>query len=184
VGFKGLFFDKLLAENVISAERLVFDVGLSEYIITIFTRILDEVRSQRPLYQFKACAGVMELLAEMHAWERRREQTSHAATIVEKAKHLMEANVYGKINLSAISEQLGVNSSRFFEIFKTYTSMTPYQYYIHIKIHQAETLLEHRDLPVKDVALRMGFEDPYYFSRLFKNKTGYSPTEWRKMIVQ
>jgi AraC-like DNA-binding protein len=93
----------------------------------------------------------------------------------------MESNIYGAINLPAISEQLGLSTSRFNEIFKTYTAMTPYQYYIHIKIRRAGNLLEQEDIPIKEAAYRMGFEDQYYFSRLFKNKTGVSPSEWRKL---
>jgi AraC-like DNA-binding protein len=62
--------------------------------------------------------------------------------------------------------------------------MTPYQYYIHIKIHKAEGIMEQEDIPVKEVAYKMGFEDQYYFSRLFKNKTGLSPSAWKKFIGQ
>ena len=61
--------------------------------------------------------------------------------------------------------------------------MTPYQYYIHIKIHKAESLLGQEGIPVKEAAFRMGFEDQYYFSRLFKNKTGVSPSDWKKVIT-
>jgi AraC-like DNA-binding protein len=62
--------------------------------------------------------------------------------------------------------------------------MTPYQYYIQIKIYKAENLLEQQDLSVKEVAHKIGFEDQYYFSRLFKNKTGVSPSEWKSFMTK
>jgi len=62
--------------------------------------------------------------------------------------------------------------------------MTPYQYYIQIKIYKAESLLEQQDLSVKEVAYKIGFEDQYYFSRLFKNKTGVSPSEWKNFMTK
>jgi AraC-like DNA-binding protein len=62
--------------------------------------------------------------------------------------------------------------------------MTPYQYYIHMKIHKAEDLLEQENVTVKEVAFHLGFEDQYYFSRLFKNKTGVAPSDWKKYIRQ
>jgi len=96
----------------------------------------------------------------------------------------MESNIFSAINLSAISDKLGISTSRLNEIFKTYTSMTPYQYYIHIKIHRAESFLEQEELSVKEVAYKMGFDDQYYFSRLFKNKTGISPSDWKKFVSQ
>jgi AraC-like DNA-binding protein len=184
VGFKGAYFSKLLEEGRFSPGHVFFEIGLHDSLLSIFNQIFDEVRFQRPLYQLKACAGVLSLIAEVLTRERRKDQPNYYQNIVARAKYLMESNIYGAINLSSISEQLGISTSRLNEIFKTYTSMTPYQYYIHIKIHKAESLLEQEDIPVKEAAFRMGFEDQYYFSRLFKNKTGVSPSDWKKMVNQ
>lgn len=180
VGFRGGYFSRLLEEGRFSAENVFFQTGLHDSILSMFSQIFDEVRRQQPLYQMKACALILSLIAEVLTRERRKDQPNYYQKIVEQAKYLMESNAYSEINLSSISEQLGISTSRLNEIFKTYTSMTPYQYYIHIKIHKAESLLEEADLPVKEVAYRMGFEDQYYFSRLFKSKTGVSPSAWKK----
>ncbi|MDR0388002.1 MAG: AraC family transcriptional regulator [Treponema sp.] len=182
VGFNGSFFMKLFREGILSKERLFFQVGLHEQYLNIFDQIFEEVRVQRPLYQFKAGVGIMTLLGEVLAHERRKEQPNYYQKIVEKAKYLMEFNVYGVINLPSIAEQIGISPSRLNEIFKTYTAMTPYQYYIHIKILKAERLLEQPDVSVKEVAFRLGFDDQYYFSRLFKNKTGITPSRWKQIV--
>jgi AraC-like DNA-binding protein len=184
VGFKGAYFSRLLDKGRLSVEHIFFETGLHDSIISSFNQIFDEVRSQRPLYQLKTCAQIMSIIAEVLTRERRQEQPNYYEKIVAKAKSLMESNIYSEINLSGISEQLGISTSRLNEIFKTYTSMTPYQYYIHIKIHNAEKLLEQQDISVKDAAFRMGFEDQYYFSRLFKNKTGVSPSDWKKIAAE
>ncbi|MDR1253052.1 MAG: AraC family transcriptional regulator [Treponema sp.] len=182
VGFKGSYFTGLLEEGRFSPQQVFFEAGLHDSILSIFNQIFDEVRTQQPLYQMKACACILSLIAEVLTKERRKEQPNYYQKIVEKAKYLMELNIYGAINLSGISEHLGISTSRFNEIFKTYTSMTPYQYYIHIKIHKAENLLERKDISVKEAAFKMGFDDQYYFSRLFKNKTGVSPSDWKRFI--
>ena len=183
VGFRGTYFSQLLEEGRFSVEHVFFETGLHDSILSFFNQIFDEVRGQRPLYQLKTCALILSLVAEVLTRERRKDQPNYYEKIVAKAKCLMESNVYSAINLPAISEQLGISTSRLNEIFKTYTSMTPYQYFIHIKIHKAESLLEQEDLPVKEAAFRMGFDDQYYFSRLFKNKTGVSPSDWKKYIT-
>lgn len=184
VGFKGAYFSGLIEEGRFSPEQVFFEVGLHDSILSLFNLIFDEVRTQRPLYQMKACAAILSLIAEVLTRERRRDQPNSYQQTVEKAKYLMESNIFRAINLSAISEQLGISTSRLNEIFKTYTSMTPYQYYIHIKIHRAESFLEQEELSVKEVAYKMGFDDQYYFSRLFKNKTGVSPSDWKKFVGQ
>ncbi|MDR0590064.1 MAG: helix-turn-helix domain-containing protein [Spirochaetaceae bacterium] len=183
-GFKGGFYSKLMEEGILSPEHVFFDVGIHNDIVTIFERILYEVRTQQPLYQLKACSGILSLIAEMLTHERRSEQPNYYQKIVEKAKYLMETNIFKAINVSSISEQIGVSSTKLNEIFKIYTSMTPYQYYIHIKIHKAEDLLEQDNVTVKEVAFSLGFEDQYYFSRLFKNKTGIAPSDWKIYIRQ
>jgi AraC-like DNA-binding protein len=182
VGFKGDIFFNMFRQDIFSRGHSFFEIGLRDHIILTFNNIFDEVRTQQPLYQLKACAGILSLIAEVLTHERRQEQPNYYQTIVEKAKCLMESNVYGTLNLSNISEQIGISSSRLNEIFKTYTGMTPYQFYIHIKIHKAEGLLEQENVSVKEVAFKMGFEDPYYFSRLFKNKTGVAPSVWKKFL--
>jgi AraC-like DNA-binding protein len=183
VGFKGEFFIKLLEERILPRNRVFFELGLHNSIISLYEQILDEVKAQQPLYQLKACTAALSLLAEILSLERRRGQPTHYQKIVEKAKFLIESGALSTINLSDISEHLGVSTSQLNEIFKTYTSMTPYQYFIHIKIHKAETLLEQTDTPVKEVAYTLGFEDPCYFSRLFKSKTGVTPSQWKKFLA-
>ncbi|MDR0497509.1 MAG: AraC family transcriptional regulator [Treponema sp.] len=184
VGFKGSYFFRLLEEGRFSKEHIFLRPGLNDTILSFFSQIFDEVRNQRPLYQFKTCALILSLIAEVLTRERRKEQPNYYEKIVAQAIYLMDSTVYTAINLPFISEQVGISTSRLNEIFKTYTSMTPYQYYIDIKIHKAESLLEKEDLPVKEAAHRMGFEDQYYFSRLFKNKTGISPSDWKKFISE
>ncbi|MDR2535923.1 MAG: AraC family transcriptional regulator [Treponema sp.] len=183
VGFKGDFFLHLLQEGFLSQDTVFFKVGLQDYILSLFNQIFDEIRTQRPLYQFKACTGVLSLVAEVLTRKRRRDQPNYYQKIVEKAKYLMESNVFGALDIPSISERIGISASRLNEIFKTYTAMTPYQYYIHIKIHKAESLLEQDEASIKEIAYRLGFEDQYYFSRLFKNKTGIVPSQWKKFVL-
>jgi AraC-like DNA-binding protein len=180
VGFRGSYFDKLAAEGLLSKERLFFNIGHYDYLITVFNRIFSEVRGQKPLYQMNACSAVLSLITEVLSRSRRQEQPDFYQQIVEKAKFLMETNIYGAINLPSIANQIGISTSRLNEIFKQFTSMTPYQYYIHIKIHKAEELLGEKNISVKETARHMGFEDQLYFSRIFKQKTGITPSDWKK----
>jgi AraC-like DNA-binding protein len=184
VGFKGAYFSGLIKEGRFSPDKVFFQIGLHDSILSLFNLIIDEIQAQRPLYQIKACAAILSLIAEVLTRDRRKEQLNSYQKIVEKAKCLMEANVFSAIDLSSIADQLGISTSRLNEIFKTYTSMTPYQYYIQIKIYRAESLLEQQDLSVKEAAHKMGFEVQYYFSRLFKNKTGVSPSEWKNFVAK
>ncbi len=51
-----------------------------------------------------------------------------------------------------------------------------------LKIERSCRLIRHGNLTVSEVALRVGYNDPYYFSRVFKKHTGFSPRHWRRQI--
>jgi AraC-like DNA-binding protein len=184
VGFKGEHFEMLRSRGFLNAQQPFFEIGLQNNILDLYNDIIEEVRNQKPLYQTVASTKILALISEINACARRRAQTCHAAQVVESAKFIMVENIYGDIDISSIASQLSTSVSRLNDVFKTYTSMTPYQYYIHIKIHAAKSLLEQGDLSVKEVAYKLGFEDQYHFSRLFKQKTGITPSQWRAFVYE
>jgi AraC-like DNA-binding protein len=186
VGFKGDFFSRLIEKGILSREHTYLEIGLHTQIFSTFNRIFQEILIQQPLYQIKACSEILSLITEIVTHERRRKQPNHYQKTVEKAKYLIESNLYknNDMNISAISELIGVSVSRLNEIFKVYTSMTPYQYCIQLKINEAKMLLENENLSVKEVAHNLGFEDQGHFSKLFKNKTGIAPSDWKKFLYQ
>lgn len=184
VGFRGPHVDTLRAQGLLSPKKPFFEVGLQNGLLASYTQILEIVQDQQPLYQLRASSRVLTIISEILAHDRKALQPSHSEQLVDKAKFLMEENVYGEINLNRISALLGISSSHLNAVFKSYTAMTPYQYYISIKIRKAKELLQDGDLAVKEVAFRLGFVDQYYFSRLFKHKTGIAPSRWSVFVYQ
>jgi two-component system, response regulator YesN len=67
-------------------------------------------------------------------------------------------------------------------LFIKETGKTPSEYLTEKRINYAKLLLETRlrnnSISVKEIANHVGFDDPYYFSRVFKKVTGKSPTKW------
>lgn len=178
VGFKGEYIDSLYDEGVISSTQPVFYVGLHEVIMSHFHTIFDRTRKQKPCYQMRTSANIMMLLAEIISYDRNKEQSSHSDSLIEKIKFLFEQNLYGTIELDEIAEKLRLSSSYLGELFKSYTGMTPYQYFLHLKVNKAKEMLEIGELSIKEIAYKLAFEDQYYFSRLFKKKTGVPPSKW------
>jgi AraC-like DNA-binding protein len=182
VGFKGNYFSKLVTDEVLSEQSVFFDGNQDSHILSIYYRIFNEVIAQEPVYQLRVCSEILSLIAELLKRKQENQEQSnndHWWQIVEKAKNFMDINIYNDIDLSHIAGELGVSLSLLHKIFKTYTSFTPYQYYIDAKITVAKTLLEDKT-SVKDTAYQLGFEDQLYFSRLFRHKTGFSPKKWKK----
>lgn len=59
--------------------------------------------------------------------------------------------------------------------------VSPIQYLINKRIAHAKHLLSTSDMPIAKIATECGYDDPVYFSQVFKRITGYSPTEYRKI---
>ena len=59
--------------------------------------------------------------------------------------------------------------------------MAPVEYLIHLRIRQACRLLDTTGLTVREIGFRVGFEDPYYFSRMFRKLMGQSPRQYRAL---
>ncbi len=184
VGFKGPYLEKLQLEGFISPDHPCYYVGLQNSLLSLYDQILEEIRSQKPFFQLKASSYTLSLLAEILSYEKQNLQHCHSEQIVEKAKFIMEEHVYGEIHVDFICRSIGVSSSHLNDVFKSYTGMTPYHYFIGIKIHKAKELLEKGDQSIKEIAFRLGFTDQYYFSRLFKKKTGISPSHWASYLYR
>ncbi len=178
VGFKGPYADTLREQGLLSPEKPLHAVGLHNRILSIYSQIFELVRSQQPLYQARAASLVVTLIAEILAPERTAAPHADSEQLLEKARSLMAEDLYGAVNLAAIAETLGISGAQLNSVFKSFTSMTPYQYYISVKIQKAKEMLENGGLSIREVASRLGFSDPYYFSRLFRRKVGLPPSRW------
>jgi AraC-like DNA-binding protein len=83
------------------------------------------------------------------------------------------------MNMEKLALDLNIDYSIFRKIFKEYTGISPGQYHLSLRIRQAKELLINTNLSIKEISYRLGFESIFYFSRVFKSKTGINPTEYK-----
>lgn len=84
------------------------------------------------------------------------------------------------LNLNSICSYLSISASRFSTIFKNTTGETFMEVLIRIRMQKAKELLENTDLKNYEIAEKVGFSDPHYFSIAFKKMTGKTPSEYAK----
>lgn len=73
-----------------------------------------------------------------------------------------------------------MSTSWFNKSFKTAVGTTPMNYILSIRIRNAQMLLETTDYNISSIASMVGYENAFYFSRLFRKHIGLSPAEYRK----
>jgi AraC family transcriptional regulator, arabinose operon regulatory protein len=91
----------------------------------------------------------------------------------------MMAHLDESIRISTLCAMTGYSQSRFYDLFKRVTGVTPLNWFIRARMRWAAEFLESSALPVKQIAWRVGYADEFYFSRLFKSVHGISPREYR-----
>ncbi len=84
------------------------------------------------------------------------------------------------LNLNSVCSYLSISTSRFSTIFKNITGETFMEVLIRIRMQKAKELLENTDLKNYEIAEKVGFSDPHYFSLSFKKMTGKTPSEYAR----
>lgn len=98
---------------------------------------------------------------------------------VRQACAFIANNFSSPIGVADIAAHVGVSRSLLYRAFQAQLSASPAQYLTQFRIQQACMLLERSSLAVKAVAYSVGFEDPLYFSRRFRELMGCTPGEYR-----
>lgn len=178
VGFDGDYPQKLAESGFLGPGLRLLEVGIQEDIISHFGQIIDGVANERPGYQQYVSALVPLIYAEacMHALAPCLE--AKGKLLFERIRAIFAENLYGTLDMESLAADLGLNYSNFREEFKVYTGLSPYQYFLQMKINRAKELLLDGRHSVKEISYTLSFENPYYFSRLFKKKTGVTPSSW------
>ncbi|MBE6643151.1 MAG: helix-turn-helix domain-containing protein [Ruminococcaceae bacterium] len=93
---------------------------------------------------------------------------------------LMYAYFDHPIDIAKYANICHLSEDRFIRLFKSKTGMPPYRYQLKIRIDRAIEMLENRSVSVAECAEIVGFDDPAYFSRIFKKFTGHPPSYYKK----
>ncbi len=102
---------------------------------------------------------------------------------VTQSINFMLEHLTRKLKLGEIAAETGVSASHFSRLFLTQTGHSPIDYFIQLKVQRACRLLDNSGLMIADVAREMGFDDQFYFSRVFRKVMGMSPAEYKKRGV-
>ncbi len=102
---------------------------------------------------------------------------------ITRVVQFMEQNLDKKLNLNEIAEESGYSPSYLTTIFRKGTGYSPLSYFSHLKISKACEYLDFTKLKIKEISFRMGYSDPYYFSKDFQKKMGLSPRNYRNRVI-
>lgn len=150
----------------------------------IYLHMIQELKLTKPHYE-EALVHCLELLFVMISRLGEQKTRSKNTFLIEEmdlAVTYFHANYNHPICVEDYARSRGMSISWFIRNFKDYTGTTPTQYLLSLRISNAQSLLESTSYQVTEIAEIVGYNNPLYFSRLFKKQCGVAPTEFRKQI--
>ena len=181
IGSKGRNMDDLMRYNFLSLEKPVYHVGFSCDIVYLYNSAIKAAKEEAA-YSQQILAGIVNnLLGHMYALERNMELNRRGGYVdmINKARLRIREGVESKITVQEIAAELGSSYSNFRKLFKVYTGMSPALYQQDLRLQRAKELLSTTDMSIKEIAYRLNFDSPDYFSSKFKVKIGCKPSEYR-----
>ena len=106
-------------------------------------------------------------------------QIRASSALVKKAYEFVAANYVTGFTRADLAARLGVSEAYISRAFRRVTGMALWDYVNHYRVARACELLDRTALSITEVALAVGFNDPAYFSRVFRKETGHSPQSYR-----
>ena len=103
---------------------------------------------------------------------------------VEQTVVYMMQNLDKPLPVSRLAALANVSCSHYFAVFKRRTGYAPIEFFIRLRMYHACRLLDATSLSVKGVAAALGYDDPFYFSRVFKSVNRVAPSEYRVMAQE
>lgn len=110
----------------------------------------------------------------------RDHQLQSTVTLMDEVVGYIEENYQNKINVTKIAELFNLERRRLAYLFERHTGLAPNTYITEYRISKAKELLERADLSIAEVAEKVGYDDCFYFSRVFKKLTGVAPSAYRR----
>lgn len=162
----------------------VIHTGTSLYYRQLFLQMIQELKLCRLDYEQVLAHHLELLMITMHRQLNNRAPgtASHQSRMGEMdgAVRYFHENYHLPIRIEEYAASHHMSVSWFIRNFKEYTGSTPAQYILSLRIANAQALLENTSYNVTEIAAIVGYDNPLYFSRIFKKQSGMSPSAFRK----
>ena len=139
---------------------------------------------KKPAHELYCMAGLYELIAKLRKNELSSYYSSREYRIIEPAlKYIQENYVNCELGYEDVLKVSGLSNAYFRKVFTMVVGASPMRYLQMIRIEKAKDLLSGDYMPITDIAEAVGFKNVYYFSKMFKQMTGHTPTEYAKRMT-
>ena len=184
IHFTGSDVKNILAYHGISLDEHVFYCGVLPDYKALFRKIIQELQLCRYGYEDYIASLFNDILLLVDRQQHEQKKvTGNVQEQIERAAAYFNENYNTKISIDDYAESLHISTNWFIHNFKQYAGMSPAQYILSLRMVNAQSLLERTTYNIKEISEIVGYENPLYFSRVFKKEIGKSPAQYRKEMI-
>ncbi|MGE8496370.1 MAG: AraC family ligand binding domain-containing protein [Pseudomonas sp.] len=157
-------------------------IGVQPRLLAEFDALLNVRKQGLSLPHFIYAAHQLQtLLTSLAVLPARAKLKSGRVLDVDAVEAVMRAHLHDTLNLDELAAQFKLSRFHFAKTYRDLTGHAPIQAFIQMKMAHACRLLDEGDQGIRQVAEQLGYEDVYYFSRLFRKVVGMAPSHYRAL---
>lgn len=176
VRFGGKYAGEIIKHFKIQGK--IFYFQNTKNFIKIVQTMITEAQTGAPQAPLICTGLLITLLGEASKIILNNEESK--ITPIHQSTQLILQNL--RITNAELAEYCGLSLSHFEHLFKKIHGCSPMQYRLNAQIEKAKIFLQETPLPINEIALTVGYDNPLYFSRIFKKKTGLPPMAYRNQM--
>ena len=186
VHFTGSDVTNILHSYGLTKEKKIFYCGSGLEYQNHFRSMIQELQLCKDDYPEMLELQLRQIFIKLHRYFNTfsKADNSHIAEEIDHATLYFAEHYNKNICIEDYAREHHMSTSWFIRNFKQYTGVTPMQYIVSIRIYNAEALLQNDHYNITEISNIIGYDNPLYFSRLFKKVKGLSPSEYRKNIAK
>ena len=184
------FFDNkkfTLSKDIIQILNIIFDLGNKTFDIDNTTpatkkmklkdnAVLGGIQSIKNILEF----FLIEIIKKERASNENFSLFFSGSDLIDNIIYYLKNNIYSKIEISDLCKRFGYSKSHIFKVFKRKTGQTIIDCFTHLKIEEAKKLLRKKENNISQVSSMLSFDNPNYFSKVFKKIIKMSPSDYRE----
>lgn len=182
IGFKGRNVDDRVRAGFLSPTKPIYHVGFSSDLVHLYDEAMKTAREEAAYSQQTLAGIVNHLVGLMYSLERNRVLNKDLGHVdmVNRARLRIRESLESDLTIQQVAEEMGISYSNFRKLFKEFTGIAPAMYQQELRLQRAKEMLSTTDMSIKEIAYRLNFESPDYFSSKFRMKTGRKPSDFRQ----